>query len=377
MSAFNLGSIRAVLGLDSSEYTKGILDAQVANEVFGHTITNFVNNPLLGTVQLFKSAAVGTVNLLRETASLNQEIFRTAERTGFTTKTLSAMRREFADLGLSAEAVEKALLKMNQQVAAALDGTAPDEFAKIGIAIRDSNGEARANEEIYRDLTDRISEYGNAAQRSALVQKFFGEEALRAIQLLAGGSDNLDRVVQVWTKMGLVLRDEVAGSSDIAADAVGKLIAAFQGIKYTAATEFLGGFVGLSRDANESIVELAGKINEKLAPAARDAGEAIRSMFSNAKGIATSPEIEGLKELLSLYLRFREFRDEKLLPAIVDPAVQVSFLEGSLGQRNREQNMLDRFNARQIEIEDADLRNRYMRQTFNPELALLAARMAV
>ncbi len=84
MSAFNLGSIRAVLGLDEKDYTTGLLNAQAANEIFGHSVTNFINNPLLGTIGLFKNAALSTASLVAETAKLNQEYVLTSQRVGVT-----------------------------------------------------------------------------------------------------------------------------------------------------------------------------------------------------------------------------------------------------------------------------------------------------
>lgn len=385
MSAFSLGAIRAVMGLDSSDYTKGILNAQVANEVFGRSVVNFVNNPLLGTVQLMKSAAIGTADLLKETASLNQEIYRTAERTGISAKTVSAMRKEFEDLHLSAEAVEKALLMMNRQIAAAAQASGETEFSKIGVDLRDGNGAIRDSESIFRDLTDAISQYKSEAERAAAVQKFFGDESLRAMQVLASGTTGLDRVIATWHKLGGTLEDEAARSANVAADALGKLTAAWQGFQYTAATEFLAGLVGETDKAGESIVDLAGRINDKLRPAAHSAGEAVRGMIDSARGLGESDTIEGLRAFVELFERlqkaagsFTDFLfDHPALGWVTSPALMLTRNLLVDDATEAPGVMESRVRARQQQLEGQALQRRYMQETFDIERALLAARMAL
>lgn len=345
--SFMLGSIRATMGLDESNFVRGMVNAQGAAQIFGQSVVTFVNNPLLGAINLMKGAAVSTFGLLKETAALNQEIFRTSERTGVSTRLISAMRKEFQDLGVSGDAVEKAFHRFNERVS-----SAEGDLKSMGVETRDANHALRETESIFRDFTDRLAETESQAQRTALIQKFLGDEMLRAMQVVTGGSSGLDAIVETWRRLGHVLENDAAKSADIASTALGKLIAGWQGIKVNAVTQFLAGLVGQTDQMSLKIEELADKINQKLGPAARSAGEALGDMFEKGGKIAHSEEVEGLRVLIDAYKEFRKWREEVLFPATVEPLSRVAFDDSWLADA-RHEGMRMRFDARRAEIEQS------------------------
>lgn len=245
MSAFGLGSIRGFLGLDSSDYTKGILDAQVANEVFGHSVTNFVNNPLLGMVQLLKGAAVASAQAVKETAELNQEYFRTAQRLGVSTETVSGLNMAYRDMGLQAQEIERHLTKLAQRVDEAAQGnqTAAAMFERLGVTVTDATGSLRPLDDILRDVSNGLEAMESQQQKASLGNQLFGESFVKVSTILGEGGEAIEETIERARRFGQVVSDDAARSADKLAGAMGDLGFAVEGAKRRLSTAFGAAFV--------------------------------------------------------------------------------------------------------------------------------------
>lgn len=275
MSAFNLGAIRGLLGLDESNYVRGMLNADAANEIFGSGVVNFVNNPLLGTIRLLKGVAVGAAEAVRDTASLNQELFRMSQRTGASARTLSGLKAEFEDLKIPAEALEKVFVVLNRRmVESERNDQVAELFKRLGLSARDANGQLKDTDTFLREASDGIARLQTPTERMVALQALFGEESFKAYTVLANGRKVIEDTIRNYDELGRVIDDEVASSSNAAAAALGNIDHAAQGIKATLAGEYLRGVageVGSITDASKSLVAI---VRDDLGPIARSLGEA-------------------------------------------------------------------------------------------------------
>jgi len=282
MSAFNLGSIRAVLGIETGGYTKGLLDAQVANEVFGQSVVNFVNNPLLGSIGLLKDVAAGTASLVKETAFHNQELLRTADRLGASTELVSGLQGAYKGFGQDGAAVERQLTKLNQQIGEAASGnvTAQQMFDRLSVSLRDQNGQAREFTDIFRDVSDALGRTENQSVKVAIAQKLFGEDVSRVIDIIGRGTGVLEGYLEQARKLGEVFSREQVESADRAASALDNVNRAFNGLKTSLAQGLITGFIGDDFDPSK-VEDIAQTLRETLVPAAIEAGEALRVIADN------------------------------------------------------------------------------------------------
>ncbi|GEM_PF-3225922 len=299
MSAFSLGSIRAFLGLDSSEYTKGLLDAQVANEVFGHTVTNFVNNPLLGSIQLLKNVGGAIAQSVKETAFANQELLRISSRIGVNVELVSALRGAYKGFGQDAGAVERQLTKLNQQIGEAASGNlaAKQNFDALSVSIRDAAGNARDINDIFPDVVDGLGALDNHSRRVAIAQKLFGEDASRTIDIIGRGTGVLKGFTDEARKLGEVYSSEEVGQADQFANVIDKTTRAIEALKQSLAQGLISGFIGEGFDS-KSVEDVATAIRETLLPAAKLVGEEFRSWSDTLKHIKDR-DIPALAEDLS------------------------------------------------------------------------------
>lgn len=303
MSAFNLGSIRAFLGLDSSDYTKGILDAQVANEVFGQGVVNFVNNPLLGTIQLFKGLASSTIAAVRETAFLNQEYLRTSERLGVSTRTISGLQMAYRDVGLQSAEFEKQLTKLAIKVDEAAQGneTSANLFRRLGVSVTDASGNMRSLDDILRQVSDGMTRLGSQQEKASIGNLLFGESFVKVLSILGEGRRSIEDTIEKASRYGQVVEDDAARASNELASALGDLGFAVDGAKKRLATGFIKSFVGEFAGSQAAVDGLADSL-KKIEPAATAAGAAF--------GRWSRDTVEGLGIVIEKYEAYNRVRDE-------------------------------------------------------------------
>jgi len=253
MGGFDLGSIRATMGLDESGFTRGLLNAKASAEIFGSTIANLVNNPLLGTISIFKDLAVGSARLVKDTANVNQEFVRMAERTGVSVEALSSLRLAYDELGLSSQDIEKTFTELAKRI----DETRTSEdarlrFQQLGVQITDTEGKLRSIDDIFDDVADGLAQTGDATRRMALAQQLFGDSGQRLISVVGKGSEALDEMRRKADDLGYVIGTEAATQSDRLATALHDVTAEIGGLKGAVATGFIEGFAGELTDADLS-----------------------------------------------------------------------------------------------------------------------------
>ena len=201
--AFMVGSIQAKLQLDSGGYTRGMLNAQSMNAVFGQSVTNFINNPLLGTIGIFKSAVTGIARYSVELVALAEHHQRLANQTGVSTDVTQAMTREFELAGRATTQAEQALRTFNTRLAQARDvgGPAADVFAQLGVNV----GNMRSTDAVLRDTVDSLLAYENVAASAAVAAQLFGEEAGGAVVETVASGGGLDEMIAKYKDFGLVM----------------------------------------------------------------------------------------------------------------------------------------------------------------------------
>lgn len=296
MGGFDLGSIRATMGLDESGFTRGLLNAKASAEIFGSTIANLVNNPLLGTISIFKDLAVGSARLVKDTANVNQEFVRMAERTGVSVEALSSLRLAYDELGLSSQDIEKTFTELAKRI----DETRTSEdarlrFRQLGVQITDTEGKLRSIDDIFDDVADGLAQTGDATRRMALAQQLFGDSGQRLISVVGKGSEALDEMRRKADDLGYVIGTEAATQSDRLATALHDVTAEIGGLKGAVATGFIEGFAGELTDADLSSRELAKTVKDSLVPAAKDLGESLGIIAKTLKELL--PLLDAMNKL--------------------------------------------------------------------------------
>lgn len=182
-------------------------------------------------------AEVFAVNLLREffgeqiEGAERLEIL--SQRTGLATDALQKFQFAAQLVGVDSEQAAHSLGFLNKAVGEALTGgkEQAQDFAKLHIALKDTNGSARPVGEVLNDVADAIAKLPNQQEKAAFAMKLFGREGQVLLPLLQRGREGLQEVGKEFDELGGGMSHEFIQASVKAAESIKKLNLVFVGLK--------------------------------------------------------------------------------------------------------------------------------------------------
>ena len=182
----------------------------------------------VGALARFARSAVDAVGGLGELA----------DQAGVSTDALQAFQFAAAQAGLSADELQRGLQTLTRRIGDAMTGSkeAQAAFERLGIAFRDSYGNARATESVLRDLADVVRNIENPAERAAAATALLSDRlGHRFIPLLAQGGAGLRDLAEQAIRFGAVADAELIARADEASDKIAALEQSFSTLARTLA----------------------------------------------------------------------------------------------------------------------------------------------
>lgn len=212
--------LREVGEAGNREMSKLAMGAQVAQRAF--TLLGPVLAGIsVGALAAFAKRAIDTVGGLGELA----------DQVGVSTDALQALSLASTQAGITGEELQRGLAALTRKIADAASGeqTAEQAFARLGIAFRNTEGEARPTEAVLSDIADKLKDLENPAERAAVVTSMFGDRiGQKLIPLLSQGRDGLVAMTAEALRFGTIASPELIAKADEAADKVAALTASFR-----------------------------------------------------------------------------------------------------------------------------------------------------
>lgn len=169
-----------------------------------------------------KLAALGAAFLGSQfVAFVNGQIEATAAIAGMAAKmgvsTDEAQKLAYAlgRIGLDTDKATKAMVMLNKAIG---DDTVNSgtKFSKLGIKVKDANGNIRPTIDVLGDVADRIQKTGNVAEGTAIAMQLFGEDAKDMVPLLMQGKAGLKAISDEFEAMGGVISgDTIKSAKDV------------------------------------------------------------------------------------------------------------------------------------------------------------------
>lgn len=266
---------------------KGILSdlASTAIKGFANAITTGVSN-----------IGKGIKKTVSDVTSANDEIAKSAQKAGFTSKTaFQEWQYVLERTGTDISSLNKGMIAIS---------TASDKSKKaiegLGVSFKDTNGNARANEDIFSDVITKLSGMTDETKKSQLAQQIFGKSFTELRPLLAGGADSVDELKKRAHELGVVLSDDVLKESENLQDSFDDFNASITGIKNRVVSGFMPSikgvvdgltqiFSGSNVDAGlknieSSVGSIAGKLLANAPQFAKTAGVIVKSLLQAVSG---------------------------------------------------------------------------------------------
>lgn len=138
-----------------------------------------------------------------------------SEKSGISVESLSALRYAGEASGTSFDQLANGLKKFSVNISEAAGGSKEQTelFAKLGVSVKDANGQVRDTDKILSDVAAKFSTYADGANKSALAQKVFGKAGEDMIPLLNQGADGIARMTEEGQRLGVIFSGEAAAAA--------------------------------------------------------------------------------------------------------------------------------------------------------------------
>lgn len=186
-----------------------------------------------GLVATGATAAVGAITYMADkTGEYAGSILDASRKTSISTDMLQQLKYAGEQSGVEFEALTGSATKFNKVFANAVTGNKAgiETFKNLGIAIKDSNGNARSSSDVYNDVIMKLASMGDTAEANALGNDIFGKSFANLKPLLAEGSDGIEAFKQQAKDLGIVMSEDAVKAGDDFSDSIASLQASLGGL---------------------------------------------------------------------------------------------------------------------------------------------------
>ena len=230
----------------------------------GKGLTKFVTGPIVG-------ATAGIAGLVMKTTEYGDELDKTSSKLGVSVERLQDWNHWAEQNGISTNAMERGLGRLNQRVGRAVDGNEKysDAFADLNVELKDGEGNIRATNDVMEDTVSALMEVEDPAMRSAQASEIFGTKMARDLMpALEDGSLSIEEATAQMDEHGRITGEQAEQSAKFQ-DTVDNLKKSFMGIVQEIGMDFLP----LIQD------KLLPLIEDKVIPAIRGFAERIQGLI--------------------------------------------------------------------------------------------------
>lgn len=244
-----LKEVLAKFEVDTGGANKNLdaLDKKITSvtQTLGALTEAFVGSALVHGLAEFVSSQIEAGSVINDLS----------EKLGVGTDDLQAFQFATGLAGVSAESAGKALQFLNRNVGEALDGNAgaAEAFAKLGLSLKDSNGDVREAGDLIPDIADAFAGMGSDAERTAAAMKIFGKSGADLLPFLKGGSEGAKEMLAEFNRLGGGMSKGFIQAADAAGDEVDKVKFAFNGWKSQIVFAILPAVTRVSKWMQEAI----------------------------------------------------------------------------------------------------------------------------
>lgn len=295
----------------------------------------------LGTAAVGAAAGVGAMTL--KAAASADDINTLSKQTGLSTEEIQKFQYASTRIDVSFDTLSGSMAKLTKNMSGAKDGSgaASDAFKKLGVAITDSKGNLRDNEDVFNDAIKALGNVKNETERDALAMDLFGKSAQDLNPLILGGADTLKKLGDEAEKAGLILGQDALDNLNNLNDAMDGFKATASGSGSLFATAFAGpmadglntltgymrdltsafrtgGFDALSDKLGEVIADGVGKMNEAM-PKILDFGMSIITKVIEGISMNIPQLVNGATQIITMLLTSLL----TMLPQLMEAGLQI------------------------------------------------------
>lgn len=203
------------------------------------------------------------------------EMGKLSQKSGIAVKDVGGLQLAFQQSGLSAEALQSNMSRLNKGIA---DGN--DAFAAMGVSTRNADGSLKSTRQMLGEVADKFAGFEDGAAKAALAMEIFGKSGADMLPLLNGGSAALDEFDAMARKLGLTMDEETTKNAEAFNDTLELVSMGSQGVARQIAAQLLPTLSGLAGQFLESMTS-----GDKLTKTAEFLSTGLKGLYVVGLGV--------------------------------------------------------------------------------------------
>ncbi|MEP9372619.1 hypothetical protein [Mesorhizobium sp. KR1-2] len=197
--------------------------------------------------------AAGAGAILARVARSSNDAAAGAERLGISMRAYQGLGYAARRSGADISEMEAAMKDLNGKVLDAVNGNKELRagFRRMGVELRDANGNLRSTEDIFVDIASAFSRVPDGAKKSAAAMALMGNAGVKMIPLLNRGGDSLRDMMDEAERLGLIIDEKTAEGFKQLSEDMHRLQAVATGFQNTIASKLLPMFAPLLKSFTE------------------------------------------------------------------------------------------------------------------------------
>jgi hypothetical protein len=220
------------------------------------------------------------VSTVRE---LGDKLNSLSQTTGLSVEKLGAMKLVAETSNSSLEAFANGISQFNRHIDDATKGTgaSADAFARLGISLKDNQGNLKSTDQLFGEFADKMSSFADGSGKTAIAMELLGRAGKDLVPLLNEGSEGFRKLEEEARKAGIVMSAETAKAAQELNQNMAVLKAYGEGFWREIASPIVAGLAEITRYMRDLRNEGDGVIAMFLGGFARASSLAI---FGSPKG---------------------------------------------------------------------------------------------
>lgn len=189
----------------------------------------------IGITAAVTGAAAGLAAIVKVTANTGDELAKTAQKVGMSTKALSELKWQASLSNVSFEGLSTGARMLARTMNdAAIGGKASkDAYAALGVEFQNTDGMLRSTNEVMADIADRFAVMPDGAEKTATAMLLLGRSGADMIPMLNGGSAAMKAAADEADRLGITWSTAEGKRAEHFNDTLNRLWTSFKGLGTT------------------------------------------------------------------------------------------------------------------------------------------------
>ncbi len=196
-----------------------------------------------GAALVAGAAAVGAAmfGAATKVAEATDAVDKASRRAGTDVETWQKLTYAMSQSGISAESLERSMVKNQQALSKVADGnkTAIAAYEELGVAVYDLDGQMRDSDAVFQDALNSLADMEDINKRNALANTLFGKSYADLAPILDEGSDGIAELTSRAEKLGLVMSQDAVDAGLVFGDTLDDVKQMFGQLGLVIAGQFL------------------------------------------------------------------------------------------------------------------------------------------